>query len=178
MSARRKKRTRPTLGAVSPRRSPSVLLSPSSRLAAELEPFRILEKPNDVATIVADFGAINVLASWRRLSPTWRPPKTRQPAELDALWDWLWTGVHFDRELLAALAKTTEPEAHQLLRACAGARVAYPDGTISKAGETLLDAYVDARYPKGRGGRSKGQRDVKPRKSRKAADKKRKVKKT
>jgi hypothetical protein len=111
------------------------------------EKFRAGEKLEDLATIVGDANAIRLLAAWRNARPAWKKPKRKQPSNPPDLWQWIWDGVHYDREALANAAKLNEQATHKLLHLCANARVIYPDGTISKHAADLVAAHTKTRFP-------------------------------
>ena len=134
-----------------------------------LEEFRAVEIEDDLV-VVDDPEAIRLLAAWRKSTPVWRKPLARMPQEPVALWAWLWDGVYYDREELAVVSKLNEQTASQLLRVCAHARLAYPDGTISKHAAKLIKTQTQQRYPGKKTGRPFGAKDTVKRTYKKATD--------
>ena len=136
------------------------------RLAKFLAPYRKAEKRAQVATIADNSEVLKVLATWPACRRDWRP-EGRAPKDAFERWRWLWSCVWLDVEELAAFSDLGELQAERVLRVCYGLRIAYPDGTISKPAQTLLESHGKARDPgTATRGRPKGSKDKKPRKSR------------
>lgn len=115
------------------------------RMTAWLEPYRACESEDDLAITVGDPRVLHVLAAWRRLGPQWKRPRRRRPTDVHRLWEWLWSGVYYDLDALATAAKLSATAAVALLRACAHARIAYPDGSISEYANYAIAEYVELR---------------------------------
>lgn len=141
----------------------------SVQLARLLKPYRAAEDSTALALVVGDDVSIRCLAAWTTIRPQWKRPPGTQPKDPADRWDWIMRGVLFDRARLAQRMRVSEPKAHETLLALVGARMAYPDGTLSEAAAELVAEYVQAKSPKARarlGGRPKGATDTKPRKPR------------
>ena len=136
-----------------------------TKLARHLAGFRKLEKKSQVATVVDKPAAITMLGVWSACEKDWRP-QGRAPKQDFELWRWLWQSVWFDLEGLAAISGLSETEAARVLRVCMGLRLVYPDGTISKHAQQLLEDHGRARAPGNAKGRPRGSRDKEKRKTR------------
>jgi hypothetical protein len=141
----------------------SVNAKERNRLDRYLAGFRGEEKKSQVATVVDKPSAIVVLGVWAACAKDWRP-KGRAPRDEFALWRWLWSCVWFDAEELAAVSGLSETEAARVLRMCMGLRLVYPDGSISKHAQQLLEDHGRSRRPGVAKGRPKGSKDRKARK--------------
>ena len=140
------------------------------RLDSYLAPYRKTEKKAQVATIADNAEALKVLAVWPATQRDWRP-FGRAPRDEFERWRWLWSCVWLDREELAAFSDLGEMQAERVLRVCYGLRIAYPDGTISKHAQQLLESHGKAKDPGTvTRGRPKGSKDKTPRKGRKKAN--------
>lgn len=139
------------------------------RLEGLLKPYRAEERKAHLATMIDDTDAIRVLAAWGSCRSDWKP-EGATPRDEGERWRWLWSCVWFDREELAARSKLSETQVERLLRVCVGARVAYPDGNISKYARILVEDFVRARSPGHQRGRPKGTKDKVKRKKRGSDD--------
>ncbi len=105
----------------------------------------------DVLPIMEDDMAQKVLIAWPRVAITRTEPTTPLPDSDNAAWRWLWSGVEYDAQELAATAgihiQMVRPKIDQLK----GNRLIFPDGTISSVAADLLAAKTEESLRKMRG---------------------------
>ncbi len=111
-------------------------------LSKMLAPFRKLEKPEQLATVIDSAEAVRVLGSWPSTVKKWTKSKGRAPRSSARLWEWLWAGVEYDRSGLGSRARLSNARAHSMLSVLMSARLVYPDGTIAKPAQEFVDAYI------------------------------------
>jgi hypothetical protein len=120
-------------------------------LADLLNPFR--DSPDDLGptiVIAGDLEAMRLLAVWPAIPLHWRVPKGPRPQDPNTAWDWLWKGIAIgaaDLGRRAGLHPYTAVEKFEMLK---GARMIFPDGTISQAAARVLEAGVALSLPRGR----------------------------
>jgi len=121
-------------------------------LADLLEPFR--DSPENLGPticIAGDLEAMKVLGVWPVVPLTWRRPSGRAPADHNSAWDWIWQGARVGAEDLGRRAGLHPYIAAEKFEMLKGARMIYPDGTISRAAARVLEAGVALSLPRGRG---------------------------
>jgi len=112
-----------------------------------LEAMKAKGQVMDVLPILDDDMAQKVLIAWTRIIVTRNKTTGSTPPECEtasgtenAAWNWLWSGVEYDANDLAAVAgihiQMVKPKVDQLK----GNRLIFPDGTISEFAVKVLTA--------------------------------------
>lgn len=126
-----------------------------SDLQEYLSEFRVSESIIGLAVIADDPLARKVLSAWLTYPniPPWRAPRQKRPTDRRQLWTWLWLTAweKLDLEVFAAACGTTDDVLEQKLHMLINARLIYPDGTISKRAEQMIQAQIASVLPKPRG---------------------------
>lgn len=132
-------------------------MSPPSVL---IDAFKAIDEIHAIAVLMVNDGfdadAMRVLAAIPTVSQTWEPPTRALPDDgrpTTAAWLWLLEGWSVDIEDLARSADVTRQTARQKLAVIQKARLAYPDGTMSKGAQGALRAHVAARLIGNAGGK-------------------------
>jgi hypothetical protein len=119
-----------------------------SALADLLQPFRVVDE-RATAIAAGDVAAHRMIAAWPNLVlPTWRCPRSVLPPDDARRWLWIWTGYlggpdepGFLSEL-GRRARVSDRDVIERWPALIGARLVFPDGTISAAAERLVQSYI------------------------------------
>lgn len=118
-----------------------------SELLAE---FKASEQLHAAALIVEDVDAKRVLAAWTTMPiDGWRKPRKMQTGDsLAWRWEWLWSTVGIDYDMLAMRAGVSAQTALAKFEMLRASRLVYPDGSISKPALAVLHGYVQQNMPK------------------------------
>jgi len=105
-----------------------------------LEAMKAKGQVMDVLPILDDELAQKVLIAWQRIIVTRAKPSDPLPESDNAAWQWLWSGVEYDAQELAAVAgihiQMVRPKIEQLK----GNHLIFPDGSIAEYAAKLLTA--------------------------------------
>ena len=95
---------------------------------------------------------MKVLSAWKNYPTRWMKPRGVPPNEPAHLWDWLWAGVDWNLSALADRAGLITAKTRHKFEVLRGARLVYPDGTISHVALGLLAKHVSRHLPKSKRG--------------------------
>lgn len=125
-----------------------------------IDAFKATDEIHAIAVLMVNDGfdaeAMRVLAAIPNAAQTWNAPSRELPDDgrpTTAAWQWLLDGWVIDIEDLARSADVTRQTARQKLAVIQKARLAYPDGTMSKGAQGALRAHVAARLIGNAGGK-------------------------
>lgn len=104
--------------------------------------------PSAVYPILHDPDSRLLLAAWASYLVPWKPPEGLAPQEQDSrVWEWLWKGCRPSMARLEGLSGVPKVFIARKLRILRGARLIFPDGTISAWADKILQAEITLVYP-------------------------------
>lgn len=107
---------------------------------AALEAMKQKEQVTDALPIADDDLAQRVLVAWPRISIHVSPPDSMPPVPTNETWRWIWSGVTYDAQELAATAGIHLQMVRIKVDVLKGNHLIYPDGSISIYAAKLLAA--------------------------------------
>lgn len=110
-----------------------------------LTPFRASESNEAAIVLLGDDDAMRVLIAFQNAEHTWRKPQRKAPDVMAARWAWIVSGHHVDLDFIAIAARVSDETALAKVRMMFANRLVYPDGTITKAARTALNAHAAAK---------------------------------
>lgn len=84
--------------------------------------------------------ARQLLAAWSPAWCAWTPPTSPAPADLTDRWRWLWGHVELHAPDFVAACALPQAAGLAAFEGLVALRLVYPDGTISRAAQRLLQA--------------------------------------
>lgn len=115
-------------------------------LAEYLTPYKQRESAESAVLIIDDRYAQMVLAYWPRYPLPWSAPRGSAPEEMGERWDWLWSGIPLNHELISAKTGVAKNLVGSRLEILQANYLIYPDRSISQWGSKILQAEVALRY--------------------------------
>lgn len=110
-----------------------------------LNEFRANESPDAAIVLLGDDEAMRVLIAFQNAEHDWKRPRRAVPKTMASRWAWLVLGHDVDLEFISIAARVSDETAHTKLRMLFANRLVYPDGTITKAARTALNAHAAAK---------------------------------
>ncbi len=108
-----------------------------NELLAELKKAAMIQ---DVLPIVSDPAAQKLLLAWPRTCLRYEEPPGAPPEDENGQWRWLWLGVAWDENELAAISALQPFVLRIKLDQMKGNRLIFPDGSVSQYAERYLKA--------------------------------------
>jgi len=105
-----------------------------------LEAMKAKGQVMDVLPILDDDMAQRVLIAWPRITITRTPTSDPMPEGDNTIWHWLWLGIDYNAEELAAVVGFQSKRVRLKVDQLKGNRLIFPDGTISEYAEKVLTA--------------------------------------
>ena len=90
------------------------------------------ERLECVHPLVKDTLLRNFVVAWSMSDVTFKRPEGPIPGDEATRWNWLWTGVQFDRNEIANALKIDRTKVGRLVDRASAFRLIYPDGTVNQ----------------------------------------------
>ncbi len=107
-----------------------------------LAPYRASENNEAAIVLLGDDDAMRVLIAFQNAEHTWRAPKRKLPETMAGRWAWIVSGHYVDYDFIAVAARVGDETALSKVRMLFANRLVYPDGSITKAARTALNAHA------------------------------------
>ena len=121
-----------------------------------LRPFKQMEHFADLAAVVDDPPSIRFLSAWPRAVVEWRPGKAAKPPTGSVeRWRWIWKFVWLDVHQLGVATRLPRTTLDLVLRCAVEGRLVYPDRTLHRHAQELVNEFTINRMPGKKRGRPK-----------------------